>query len=31
MGWQEILTNMHTYDKTFNSHAIAGVSQMINK
>ena len=29
MGWLEILTNMHTYDKIINSHAIVGVSQMI--
>ena len=27
----EILSNMYTYDKIINSHAIAGVSQMINK
>ena len=31
MGWLEILTNMYTYDKIINSHAIVGVSQMINK
>ena len=31
MGWLEILTNMHTYDKIINSHALTGVSQMINK
>ena len=27
----EILSNMYTYDKIINSHAIAGVTQMINK
>ena len=27
----EILSNMYTYDKIINSHAIVGVSQIINK
>ena len=30
MGWLEILINMHTYNKIINSHAIVGVSQMMN-
>jgi hypothetical protein len=31
MGWLETLANMYTYDNIINSHALKGVSQMINK